>query len=76
MRQAEKTVQKIVEDEQKRNLLTELKCFLQKPMESNLDILFEEMVHLARGPQEKQYHEEKPQVEKAMSLEELFNGFT
>ena len=45
-------------------------------MESNLDILFEEMVQVARGPQEKQYHEEKPQVEKAMSLEELFNGFT
>lgn len=67
---------KIVDREKKRKLLTELKCYLQKPMESNLDILFSEMQDLVHGPQEKKYYESAPSVEKALSLEDMFNGFT
>lgn len=56
----------------KQNLLIELKCFLQHPMESNLDILVNEMKELIKGPKEVEYHDSAPDIEKALSLEDLF----
>lgn len=53
-------------------LLIELKCFLQKPMESNVDILVDEMRELVQGPKEVEYHNTAPELEKATSLEDLF----
>lgn len=53
-------------------LLVELKCFLQKPMESNFGMLVEEMQELVQGPKETQYYDSAPDIEKAASLEDLF----
>lgn len=53
-------------------LLIELKCFLQKPMESNVNILVDEMRELVQGPKEVEYVTTAPDLEKAISLEDLF----
>lgn len=53
-------------------LLIELKCFLQKPMESNVNILVDEMRELVQGPKEVEYVTTAPDLEKATSLEDLF----
>ena len=53
-------------------LLIELKCFLQKPMESNVNILIDEMRELVQGPKEVEYVTTAPDLEKATSLEDLF----
>lgn len=53
-------------------LLIELKCFLQKPMESNVNILVDEMRELVQGPKEVEYITTAPDLEKATSLEDLF----
>lgn len=53
-------------------LLIELKCFLQKPMESNVNILVDEMRELVQGPKEVEYVTTAPNLEKATSLEDLF----
>lgn len=53
-------------------MLVELKCFLQRPTESNVNILYDEMVALVKGPKEVEYYDSTPDIEKAMSLEDLF----
>ncbi len=53
-------------------LLVELKCFLQRPTESNVDILVDEMKNLVQGPKEVEYISTAPNIEQALSLEDLF----
>lgn len=59
-------------DVNKEQLLIELKCFLKKPTESNLEILFNDMVELVQGPKEAEYISVAPEIEKAQTLEDLF----
>lgn len=59
-------------DVNKEQLLIELKCFLKKPTESNLEMLFDDMVELVQGPKEIEYVATAPDIEKAQTLEDLF----
>lgn len=52
----------------------ELKCFLRKPMEANLQTLIDEFNLMCRGkPEEKKVIEQDPVIKKAQSLEDWFN---
>lgn len=52
----------------------ELKCFLRKPMEANLQILIDEFNEMCRGaPEVKKVIEQEPIIEQAQSLEDWFN---
>lgn len=54
--------------------IIELKCFLRKPTESNLQILVDEFNEMCRGkPEESKVIEQEPVVEQAQSLEDWFN---
>ena len=61
----------------KEKCITELKCYLALPMESNYTILLNEFRKRARKEEVAQvYVEEKNDVEEAITLEDLFNGIT
>lgn len=54
----------------------ELKCFLRKPMEANLQVLIDEFNKMCVGePEENKVVEQEPVIEKAQSLEDWFNEF-
>lgn len=54
----------------------ELKCFLRKPMEANLQSLIDEFNEMCRGEtEEPKVVEQEAIVDKAQSLEDWFNEF-
>lgn len=54
--------------------IIELKCFLRKPMEANLQVLIDEFNQMCRGaPEEKKVIKQEPVVEQVQSLEDWFN---
>lgn len=56
--------------------IIELKCFLRKPTESNLQELVDEFNEMCRGkPEEPKVIKQESVVEKAQSLEDWFNEF-
>lgn len=67
-----KASDKATRDEQ----IIELKCFLRKPMEANLQILIDEFNEMCRGKSdEPRVIHQEPVIEKAQSLEDWFNEF-
>lgn len=56
--------------------IIELKCFLRKPMEANLQVLIDEFNEMCRGkPDETRVVKQEQIVEQAQSLEDWFNEF-
>lgn len=60
----------------KKRQLIDLKCFLQKPGESNYQILRDEMKALIKGAEVQEFHEIEQMVERAPSLEDWLNEFS
>lgn len=54
--------------------IIELKCFLRKPMEANLQVLIDEFNEMCKGKKdEPRVLEQAPVIEQAQSLEDWFN---
>ncbi len=67
-----KASDKLTREEQ----IIELKCFLRKPMEANLQVLIDEFNQMCKGvPEEPKVIEQEPVVEQVQSLEDWFNEF-
>ena len=54
--------------------IIELKCFLQKPTEGNLDILIHELELEGQPPKEVEYIKQENITGGAVTMEDLFNG--
>ena len=54
--------------------MIEIKCFLQRPLDMNYEILRRDMCDLVKGEPEQTFYEQEPIIQKAVSLEDLLNG--
>lgn len=68
------TMAKASDRETREDQIIELKCFLRKPTESNLQILIDEFNKMCRGTDnQNKVIEQEPVVDKVQSLEDWFN---